>query len=485
MGMSASFFFYDLETSGFNPRSARVMQFAGQRADLNLRLVGEPVNVLIKMTPDVLPDPDAVLLTGITPQVTIADGVSEVEFLRQLESEIATPGTIFVGYNTVRFDDEFMRFMHYRNFYDPYEWQWQDGRSKWDLLDVVRMTRALRPAGIKWPFDTSGKPSNRLELLTALNKLNHDHAHDALSDVHATIEIARLIRNHQPKLFEYLLTMRDKKKVAELVEKRAPFVYASGQYAGEFEKTTVAQMVCEDPHRQAAFVFDLRFDPAEFTGLSADELAAAWAWKKPGEPGLRLPVKSLQYNHCPAAAPLGVLDAETQTRLQLNMATVQKHAVKLAAAKQFAANLQQAAEVLEKKSQLRFVSDDHDVDGRLYDGFLQDADRQKLRVVRAAAPAEIGNLNLGFKDDRMQALLPLYKARNFPAQLNGEERAAWERFCTTRLLGGGQKSRMAVYMRRLQELAAGKPTGEQTYLLEELQLYAESIMPAFDESEPQ
>src|SRR5690349_9052079 len=199
--MPASFFFYDLETSGVSPFGGRIMQFAGRRTTLDLRPAGEPVNVLIQLTPDVLPDPDAILITGITPQQANADGMTEAAFLRQFSEEISLPGTIFVGFNSVRFDDEFMRGLHYRNFYDPYEWQWQDGRSRWDLLDMVRMTRALRPDGIKWPFDIKGKPSNRLELLTGLNKLEHAHAHDALSDVEATIAVARMIYAKETKLF--------------------------------------------------------------------------------------------------------------------------------------------------------------------------------------------------------------------------------------------------------------------------------------------
>src|SRR3989344_5067621 len=167
--MSSSLLFYDLETSGFNPREQRIMQFAGQRTEMQLKPIGEPFNYLIKMTEDILPDPDAVLLTGITPQSTIADGITEVAFLKIFAHEISIPGTVFVGFNSIRFDDEFIRFLHYRNFYDAYEWHWADGRGRWDMLDVVRMTRALRPDGIKWPFDSSGVPANRLELLTAIN----------------------------------------------------------------------------------------------------------------------------------------------------------------------------------------------------------------------------------------------------------------------------------------------------------------------------
>src|SRR5687768_13372564 len=160
--MAGSFYFYDLETSGTNPREDRIMQFAGVRTDFDLNEIGEPDNFLIKLTDDILPDPGAILITGITPQQTLADGITEAEFLKILHEKISVPGTVFVGFNSVRFDDEFMRYLHYRNFYDPYEWQWVDARGRWDLLDVARMTRALRPEGIKWPFDSMGRPTNRL-----------------------------------------------------------------------------------------------------------------------------------------------------------------------------------------------------------------------------------------------------------------------------------------------------------------------------------
>ena len=178
--MVNSFYFYDLETSGISPRSGRIMQFAGIRTDSSLKPIGEPDNILIKLSDDILPEPEAILITGITPQQTQSDGITEAEFASYFMNEICRPGTIFVGFNNVRFDDEFIRHTLYRNFYDAYEWCWKDSRSRWDILDVVRMTRALRPDGINWPFAPDGKPANRLELLTSVNKLDHKHAHDAL-----------------------------------------------------------------------------------------------------------------------------------------------------------------------------------------------------------------------------------------------------------------------------------------------------------------
>jgi len=472
-----SFFFYDLETSGFSPRSARIVQFAGQRTDMTLRPVGDPVNIFIKLTPDVLPDPEAVLVTGITPQITLAEGVTEAEFLKTFYDTVVADDTIFLGFNSIRFDDEFMRFINYRNFYDAYKWQWQNGCSRWDLLDVVRMTRALRPEGINWPFDSSGRPANRLGLLAEVNKLNHTNAHDALSDVNATIALAQLIRQKQPKLFDFLLAVRDKQKVAELVMADQPFVYSSGTYPSEFEKTTVAAVVVQPSERQNVIVFDLRSDPDELADLSVAELAKRWQ-AKTSDKVMPLPVRLLQFNRCPAVAPLSVLDDPSRARLQLDKAVIDDHFRKLKSLKGFGEKLIEALELRDKQRQTEWTSDDQSVDGQLYDGFFDSHDNNLLAAVRAASPDELGDFIDQVHDPRLQAMLPLYKARNYPAHLTAEEREAWETFCQTRLLSGQTSSRLAKYMQRIQELASTINDPAQTYILEELRLYGESIMPA-------
>ena len=477
--MASSIFFYDLETSGLNPREARIMQFAGQRTNMQLEPVGEPVNILIKLTPEILPEPDAIMVTGITPQSTIADGISEAEFLKVFYDDIATSGTIFAGYNTVRFDDEFMRYLNYRNFYDAYEWQWKEDRSRWDLLDVVRMTRALRPDGIEWPFSPDGKPSNRLELLTAVNKLDHANAHDALSDVHATIAVAKLIQTKQTKLFEYLLSMRDKRKVAALVEAGDPFVYTSGKYPSEFEKTTIVTLLAKHPKKQGALVYDLRHDPAEFLSLNPKQLAERWAYTRDEQAPARLPVKTLQYNRCPAVAPLGVYDEASQARVKIDTKTVAAHRAQLKAHPEFAKQVLEAVALMDKQQQAQLVAHEQHVDGQLYDDFISDADKNVMRAVRVANPDELDSFSAHLKDQRLKALLPLYKARNYPQRLTPDEREGWEKFCAQRLVGGGQQSRLAKFFGRLQALSVLPGiTEKQQYLLEELRLYGESIMPA-------
>lgn len=479
--MGATFYFYDLETSGFNPREARIMQFAGRRTDLKMKPIGDPDNIIIKLTEDTLPEPDAILVTGITPQQTLQDGITEAEFLKHFHNEIVKPDTIFVGYNTVRFDDEFMRFLHYRNFYDPYEWEWQENRSRWDILDVVRMTRALRPDGITWPFDSSGKASNRLEFLTSVNKLSHSNAHDALSDVEATIAIARMIHNKQPKLFDYLLEMRKKKNVEKIVSADKPFVYTSGKYNGDFEKTTVVGLLVQHPSLgDAAMVFDLRYDPAAFVDLSPKELADAMK-RRSDEEGPRLPVKTLKYNRCPAVAPITVLDEKSKTRLTLNMEQIEKNYKTLIINRdKLASKLNEALEMLDKYQQAKFAEDNLDADSRLYEGFFNDSDKTKMSLVRATDQSELTNFDIVFSDGRLQALLPLYKARNFPKSLNDNDQKLWEQFKERRLMGGGADSKAVRYFKRLDELLSSSSlTAKNRYLIEELKLYGESILPLY------
>jgi exodeoxyribonuclease-1 len=301
--------------------------------------------------------------------------------------------------------------------------------------------------------------------------------------VQATIALATLIRDKQPKLFEFLLKMRDKREVAKLVQKAEPFVYTSGKYAGEFEKTTAAVMLTEHPENQGALVYDLRYDPTPFLKMNVEELVAAWRYSKDPE-AVRLPVKTLKYNRCPAVAPLGVInDDATWQRLGLTPAVVTRHLNTLQKNQaEFVTKLLEAVarmDAEQAKAQTSLVDNRLTVDARLYDGFVGPRDKQAMRAVRTASPQALNDaLANSLKDDRLKSLLPLYKARNYPIALSAEERVEWEGYCRHQLFEDGPSSRLAQYFARLQELAAGKLTRNQEYLLEELQLYGQSLVPS-------
>ncbi len=471
--MTHTFFWYDLETSGISAGTDRIMQFAGQRTSLSLEPIGEPVNILIRLTEDILPAPEAICITGITPQKTLTDGITEAEFLQIFEEQVATPGTIFAGFNSVRFDDEFMRYLHYRNFYDSYVWQWKDQRSRWDLLDVVRMTRALRPDGIEWP-SIDGVATNRLESLTSANNIAHQNAHDALADVEACIAIAKLIQEKQPKLFDWLLKLRDKKTVRDFVMSGQPFVYSSGKYATEHEKTSVVMLLAEHPKKQGALVYDLRVDPSEFLVMTPEQLYERWKWEKQPTTS-RLPIKTLQFNRCPAVAPYGVLDPASKERIHLDEAKIKKHRAMLQSHPEFITQVLVALSKLDDDQSLRYAGP-KSVDTQLYDAFVSQGDSKQMAVFRRADPSGFAEEANKFTDARLKKLAPLYKARNYPNKLSDEERQAWESYRQEKLLGGGQRSEAAQYFEKLGQLYQ-TATAEQRFLLEELQLYAESILP--------
>ncbi len=466
---SQTFFFYDLETSGLNPRDDRIMQFAGQRTDMALQPIGEPYNLLIAMSDDTLPSPDALMVTGITPQKTVEEGYSEQQFAHLFDNDIALDGTVFVGYNNVRFDDEFIRALLWRNYYDPYKWAYDKNRSRWDMLDVVRMTRALRPDGITWPM-SEGKPSNRLELLSRENKLEHANAHDALSDVQALIEITKLIQSKQPQLFDYLFSMRDKNKVKDLVnlDQPVPFVYTSGRYDSNYHKTTVAYPLAEAENGNI-YVYDLRYNPSQWLTKSSEEIEQILSvpYKERGDDYQSFPIKKLQYNHCPAVAPIGVLGQdEGWGRIGLTPEIITEHQQQLQRDFEFASR---AANILNKKPDYKNLPD---AENKIYDGFIGDRDGLRTEAVRSASVDQLRNLAPQFDDQRLRDMFARYKAQNFPTTLSDDERSQYERYRQRRI--SRQSPLFVKAMQRL--LPSTKLSEHQQFVLEELKLWFESVV---------
>lgn len=480
--MAESLFFYDLETSGLYPDVSRIMQFAGQRTDLQLNPIGPPINYLIRLTPDVMPDPNAILVHGISPQQAISDGLSEAEFLGQFYQEVVKPETTFVGFNNIRFDDEFIRYLNYRNLYDPYRWSYDRHNSRWDILDVVRLTRALRPEGINWPLDDKGNKANRLELLTKANKLVHDAAHDAYSDVMATIAVAKLIKTAQPKLYDYLFALRLKTAAANLVNSKQLFIYTSSHYPANQYHTTVVVKVADHPLPGCVLVYDLRFNPTPWLKMTAAELADAWRFKKDRKKDdLALPVKTLRLNRCPAIAPISVIkSADSQQRLGLDLTLIAKHELMLKDNHvNFAKELIGAVAILDQEQDLRYRKRSYGVDSRLYDGFYSDSDQRLLGELHINETAsKIRDFREKFSDPRLRQLSALYLARNYPNDLTAEERSGWDDYLNRQLFDGGGNSRLAQYFQNIQQLITERRDSRSQILLEDLKLYGESLIPS-------
>lgn len=477
-----TFFFYDLETSGFSPQNDRIMQFAGQRTDENFNRIGEPVNILVRLNDDVLPSPSALMVTKISPQKTVEEGYTEAEFAKMLVEEYFTPDTVIIGYNNVRFDDIHIQHLLWRNFYPPYDWQWKEGRSRWDLLDVVRMIRALRPEGINWPFienkETGEKfASNKLELLTKENGISHENAHDALSDVDGLIDVARLLKEKQPQIFDYLLKMRSKNEVQKMInlESSKPFVYTSGRFSVEFEKTTIAFPIAPAKNKNV-IVWDLRFSPKDFLDWSAEQIlenitadfeTRSQADFKP------IVAKILQYNKCPAVAPVGVLNDENKERLKIDLGEIQKNLDILRKNPHFAENLQTAFEKKSEVFQDKNSKDTLSPEARLFEGFVSRSDDIKIEAVRNSSARELADFHPDFNDERLSELLLHYKARSFPKSLSSQEKQIWEEYRVKNI-----QKMMPKFMQEFQEIVARQDlSSKEEFILEEIKLWLENIMP--------
>jgi exodeoxyribonuclease I len=429
---------HDYETFGADTRGDRPVQFAGIRTDLELNPIGEPLMVYCRPAADYLPQPEACLITGITPQEALQKGESENTFIQQVVEELGAPGSCGVGYNSLRFDDEITRNTLYRNLYDPYEREWKWGNSRWDIIDLLRLTRALRPEGIEWPLYEDGRPSMRLEHLTVANGIEHGMAHDALADVYATIAMARLVKQKQPRLYHYVFSQRDKQSVRKLLNlgHPTPLLHISSMYPSERGNLALILPLVRHPtNNNGVIVYDLSVDPTPLLTLSPEEIhQRLFTPREAMAEGVeRIPVKTVHLNKCPVLAPLNTLNEESQTRLQIDLQQQREHATILTSASTFAENIAKA-------HLLHPFRAEQDPDRMIYSGFFGEEDRLQMQQIHRLSPEALSTQPFSFQDPRLGEMLFRYRARNWPHSLTAAEQQKWSRFCQHRLLdadGGG------------------------------------------------
>lgn len=431
--MPASFLFYDLETFSTDPRRSRIAQFAAIRTDADLNEIDDPIDFFVRPADDLLPSPVATLITGIAPQDALRNGVNEAEAFARIFEEMARPETCSLGYNSLRFDDEFIRHGLFRNFHDAYEREWRGGNTRWDLLDVMRLAHALRPDGITWPRREDGATSFRLEHLATANDVRTGEAHEALSDVRALIGMARKLKQAQPRLWDYALKLRDKRYAATLVDTIAmtPVLHVSQRYPAARLCTAAVLPLARHPRIDSrVIVFDLDSEPDALLDLEpdaiADRLYVRAADLPEGES--RIPLKEIHLNRCPALIQWGHLREPDFQRLDIDPTMVERRA----------ARLRDAMPALAEKVRRVFAGvqerEPSDVDASLYDGFIGDGDKRRCAEVRATPPQALGTREFGFQDLRLPELLFRYRARNWPETLTVDEHGRWNDYRRRRLV---------------------------------------------------
>jgi len=481
--LSETFYWHDYETFGTDPSRDRAVQFAGLRTDADLNIIGEPLVIYSRPTRDALPHPMACMITGISPQKALAEGLPENEFIRLIHEQFTVPGTCGVGYNSLRFDDEVTRYTLYRNFYDPYGREWQNGNSRWDIIDLLRTAYALRPDGIVWPEREDGLPSFRLEELTAANGIGHESAHDALSDVYATIAMARLVKEKQPKLFDYVLNNKDKRAVMAKLDIRAmkPVLHVSGMFgAARHSIALVVPLAVHPVNKNEVICYDLGVDPQSLFDLPPEQIQGLLYTRTEDLPdGVQRPgLKSIHINKCPVIVPAKMADPAIAERLGIDGQACRAHLAALRERRSVdpvAFNEKMQAVYTGRK-----FPDQTDPDRMLYSGgFFSSSDRRTMDRIIASTAEDLASSSFPFEDKRLPEMLFRYRARNFPETLSPEESAQWEEYRFAYLTDPdmGASICMEEYQQEIEALLSGGNVSDaQRVLLEQLLEYGDSLL---------
>ena len=479
-----TYLWHDYETWGINPRRDRPAQFAAIRTDMDLNELGQPLMLYCQPPPDALPSPTACLITGITPQLCAQKGLPEFEFAAQIEAALGQPGTIGVGYNSIRFDDEVTRFMFWRNLRDAYAREWQHDCGRWDLLDVVRLAHALRPEGVNWPQTgaepgQASKPSFKLTDLTAANGIAHVGAHDALADVRATIALARLLRQAQPKLFDFALALRKKDRAAAELglpaspQNAKPFLHVSGMFAPERGCLALMWPLATHPaNKNEILAWDLAQDPSQLVNASAAHIRERLFTKTDDLPEgvLRLPIKSVHLNKSPmVVGNLNTLTPALAQRWGIDKEQALRHAA-------IGRDLPDLSGIWPQVF-ARDKTGPTDVDEDLYGGFLGNADRRRLDAMRGLDGAQLAKTKNAFDDARLEELVWRYRARNWPQSLNAEEQTHWQIHIAARFFEGeGGATTVDAYFAEIDALSESADEREEQ-ILGALYDWAEVVVP--------
>ena len=478
--MTPNFVFYDYETTGIDPAMDRPIQFAACRATSDFQAIDQH-EFKCKLAGDVIPSPGATLVHGLSPVPLQREGVTEREFAQRINDVFCDSPQIIMGYNTASFDDPFTQHLLYRNFYDPYQWQYADGNKRYDLIVAIRAAYLFANDVITWP-ERDHQISMKLEDLAPANGIEHLQAHDALGDTLATRDLAAQLAAGAPDLWQECLSMSDKKvvqqRIRDAMEGHGALVMIDALFGRERGYAGLVYPIGANPNNpNEIWCIDLGMDLAPLAELSIEELRTyLYLPKSEREPGMpRVPFKRIRTNRACALFPLEKLAQHPQA---LEIAGIKREHFK---AQRDWCRLQPNSHwmgIAEALLVNEFPPSNW-ADAQLFDGMFSRNDGAKLRQVRTSEPVDLMADAPSFDDPRLNAMLPLYLARNFPEHLGPRARREWTKYCSARWQGTikGRGMTLARYTDEMHEMAGRELSEAQQQLLFELETWVQREAP--------
>lgn len=402
-----TYLWYDFETYGADPKRDRISQFAGIRTDEDFNIL-EEYEYFCKLSEDYIPNPEACLVTGITPLDANEKGISEEELSDKLYKIFTTPNTVGVGYNSFKFDDEILRHLFYRTFRNPYKREWADGCSRWDFLRGVLGFYFKSPESINFPKDSEGKVSFKLENLSVANNIIHENAHDALSDVRATIAMAKLLREKDRVLYDYIFNLRQKNEVIKLLNRGKFFYHIDFSYGATNNYSSILYKIDYGFNKDEYIFLDLNSDLDLLYKEEVDELKKLAYMKKEDLELLgktRPGIKTVKANSIPLLFPCDDLSDLSQA---------------VSKAKYIETRLR---DKLAKYCKFEKGISNLDIEIDPYNNFFSYDDEAEFVKMRE------NPLEFEFKKENLQKILTRFKAKNYFEKLSENEKKAWNIQC--------------------------------------------------------
>jgi exodeoxyribonuclease-1 len=454
-----TYLFYDIETTGLNKAFDQILHFAAIRTDLNFNEI-ERYEIKIRLNPDIIPSPYA-MLTHHMRLHEIADGISEYAAVKQIHQLINTPGTISLGYNTLSFDDEFLRFSFYRNLLPPYTHQYANQCGRMDIYPMTLMYFLFKPSVLNWP-KKEGKISLKLEELNNANQFVTGRAHHAMVDVEATLALAKKL-SAEHDMWDYVVGYFNKKSEQDRLQKLGSddALMVLGKLGTDRFFQSIVLALGDHYHYKNQLLW-LRLDDKDFSQLTPETLLTHTyvLQKKSGEPGFLLPLKERFMQH---------ISPERLALATANKQWLYEHADFF-------------KQISEHYRSYKYpVLPETDIDASLYiNGFWSAQEEAFCRRFSNATPEEKSRLMETITNPKLYALALRIMGRNFPEKLSAKQREEFSHYlqrinpldesqCIIDFKGG-KRLTPTIALKQIDELRElHKENNEKIILLEELE----------------